>query len=198
MSWSINSRLKMSSLKQICVGEHKSRGCLMQWSIEKISIKELKSYEKNPRILTDKERRSLSDSIDKFGLVDKPIVNCDYTIIGGHQRIQVLLSRDETEVECWFPDAPLSNTEVEELNVRLNRNNGDWDYDILANEFDVGDLLTWGFDEDDLGLGKPDKPEKEPKATISLEFNNKDVMMNYIQQCEAIAEDASAKIKVRG
>ena len=171
---------------------------MIRWTIQKNNIVDLVAYEKNPRILTEKQQRNLSDSLDKFGLIDKPVVNIDNTIIGGHQRIEVLRLKGTTEIECWIPDRQLDEKEVEELNIRLNRNNGDWDYDILANTFDIGDLLTWGFDEDDLGLGKAEKPKKEPKPVISLEFMDKDTMLEYIQKCEEIAQLSSAKMKVRG
>lgn len=170
----------------------------MEWNLEKLNICDLKGYDKNPRSLSDREHRQLSDSIDRFGLIDKPVINADMVIIGGHQRIHVLSGMGVNDVECWVSDRILDEKEIEELNIRLNRNNGSWDYDILANSFDVGDLLTWGFDEDDLGLGKDEKPKKEPKPVISLEFSDKDTMLEYMLKCERIAEESSAKMKVRG
>jgi len=44
----------------------------------------------------------------------------------------------------------LSEKEVEELNIRLNKNTGSWDFDILANEFELPDLFEWGFSESNL------------------------------------------------
>ena len=170
----------------------------MRWQLEKWKLEDLEGYEKNPRTLSEKEHRHLSDSIERFGLVDKPVVNTDGTIIGGHQRIAVLLAKGEVDVECWVPESLLDDKSVEELNIRLNRNNGDWDYDILGNVFDVGDLLTWGFDEDDLGLGKAEKVKKEPTPMISLEFTDKDTMLEYMEKCETIASESLAKMKVRG
>ena len=51
-----------------------------------------------------------------------------------------------------------------ELNVRLNKNTGSFDWDILANEFEVEDLVDWGFTEDELtGFDVDDDlDEKEP------------------------------------
>ena len=170
----------------------------MQWHLKTFDICDLIPYEKNPRILSEREQRQLHDSLDRFGLVDKPTVNADNTIIGGHQRITILLEKGHTQVDCWVTDELLDEKQVEELNIRLNRNNGDWDYDILANDWDVGDLLTWGFDEVDLGLGKPEKPEKKVKCIISLEFSDKETMLQYMQQCEEIAQLSAAKMKVRG
>lgn len=170
----------------------------MKWHLETFEIKDLIDYDKNPRSLSEKEYMHLSESLEKFGLVDKPVVNTDKTIIGGHQRIKVLFAKGADEVECWVPDLLLDEKQVEELNIRLNRNNGSFDYDILSSSFEIGDLLTWGFEEDDLGLGKAEKPKPQPKPVISLEFSDKDVMLEYMEKCEEIAMSSSAKMKVRG
>lgn len=170
----------------------------MKWKLETVEIASLNKYAKNPRTLSERGHRRLSDSVEKFGLVEKPVVNADGTIISGHQRLQVLEEKGATEVEVWVPNRTLDEKEVEELNITCNRLLGDWDYDILGNEFDVGDLLSWGFDEDELGLGKAEKPKKPEKCVISLEFSDKTTMMQHMLQCEAIAQESSAKMKVKG
>jgi ParB-like chromosome segregation protein Spo0J len=123
------------------------------WTLQKVKIADIKEFEKNPRWLTQKQKTQLKKSLQKFGVVEKPIVNKDLTLIGGHQRLQVLLELGEKEVECWIPDKPLTAKEHEELNVRLNQNGGTFDFDKLANEFDCKELLAWGFEEKDL-IGK--------------------------------------------
>lgn len=169
----------------------------MQWTLKTFDIQELKPYDKNPRTFSEKQHRTLSKLLEEFGLIDKPILNADKTIIGGHQRIEVLKAEGMDRIECWIPDRMLKEEEVAKLNIGLNMG-GDWDYDLLANVFDVGDLLDWGFDEDDLGLGKAEKKKKVEKAIISLEFSDKDTMLEYLQKCEQIATESSAKMKVRG
>jgi len=67
--------------------------------------------------------------------------------------------------------------EERELNIRLNRNSGEWDWDLLANNFDKDELISWGFDEEELlgGLeiesfgataGENDIPEEAPAITV--------------------------------
>ena len=126
----------------------------INWTLRQFNIDELTDYYKNPRSLSDKEFKQLKTSLDKFGMIDKPIVNADSanTIIGGHQRKHVLEASGVKEIECWIPDRELSDKEVEELNIRLNKNTGSWDFDALANEFDLGELLDWGFSEKELGI----------------------------------------------
>jgi len=122
---------------------------MIKWKLETRKINDLKDHPKNPRQLTKDQASHLKKSIDKFGLIDKPIVNCDGTLIGGHQRKRILKESGLTEIECWVPDRLLSENDVDELNIRLNKNNGDWDWDILANEWDMNDLINWGFSMSD-------------------------------------------------
>ena len=106
----------------------------INWTLQTFNLDELTDYYKNPRSLTEKEFKQLKTSLDKFGMIDKPIVNLDAgnTIIGGHQRKHVLEAEGVKEVECWVPDRLLTEREVEELNIRLNKNTGSWDFDTLA------------------------------------------------------------------
>ena len=122
----------------------------------------------------------------------------DNTIIGGHQRVSMLMEDGVSTIECWIPDRKLTEREVEELNIRLNKNNGDWDFDILANMWEIDDLLSWGFSDEELGLEKTPKPKKEPKPAITIEFSDRDTMFEYLDKCEDIAQSSSAKIKIRG
>ena len=118
-------------------------------------------------VLTKDQAKQLQVSLEKFGLADKPIINDDGTIIGGHQRIKLLTELGYTEVECWEPDRPLTEKEVYEFNIRLNKNTGEWDWDILANQWDLSELIEWGFDRDEFGLGiteeEADKHTEEEK-----------------------------------
>jgi DNA modification methylase len=150
----------------------------INWTLRTFRLDELTDYYKNPRSLSEKEFKQLKTSLDKFGMIDKPIVNLDSanTIIGGHQRKHVLEASGVKECECWIPDRVLSDKEVEELNIRLNKNTGSWDFDTLANEFELDDLLDWGFDkgELDLDLWAEDAPEDvEPQIDKAEELRVK-------------------------
>ena len=147
------------------------------WSLKTFQIDELTDYAKNPRSLTKQQFEQLKKSLDKFGLIDKPIINADEknTVIGGHQRLRVLRAENKKTVECWIPSRELDEKEVEELNIRLNKNTGDWDFDTLANNFEMGDLLDWGFTEIDLGLyPEDDMPDDvEPQIDKAEELRVK-------------------------
>ena len=132
----------------------------IHWTLQTLEINKLTDYYKNPRQLTEKQFKQLKKSLDKFGIIDKPIINADesHTVIGGHQRLRVLRADGVKEIECWIPDRVLTDKEVEELNVRLNKNTGEWSFDVLANEFEFDDLIEWGFDPEELGVAPDFKP----------------------------------------
>lgn len=142
------------------------------WRIETRNIADLKPYHKNPRKLSKEQYEHLKTSVEKFGLIDKIIVNTDGTIIGGHQRVQVLKKLKHKQVECYVPSDPIEDKDLQELNVRLNKNLGSFDFDILANQWDTQDLLEWGFTADELDFdvtSLDDEAEKEggkPKKSI--------------------------------
>lgn len=129
---------------------------MINWKLETVKIKDLKNHPKNPRQITKDQVIHLENLITKFGLIDKPVINLDRQIIGGHQRIRVLKKMKVKEVECWVPDRQLEDAEIDHLCIGLNLNQGTFDFDILANEWDALDLLKWGFTEEQL-LGAESK-----------------------------------------
>jgi len=115
-------------------------------------IDDLIFAEYNPRQLSDEQYKQLKDSISRFGLIDPIIVNKNKDrkgiIIGGHQRVKVAKTMGIDKVPCVEID--LTYDKEKELNIRLNKNTGSWDYDILANLFEMEELKDWGFDENQL------------------------------------------------
>jgi DNA modification methylase len=106
--------------------------------------------------------------MDSFGLADPLIINADGTMIGGHQR-QNVIGDPEQMVDVRVPSRQLTEREAEELAIRLNKNSGEWDFDMLANGFEVDDLLDWGFTDYELqleGFDFDDEPEPDPGAQI--------------------------------
>lgn len=142
---------------------------MIGWTLEKVSIKDLKPNPRNPRQMSRDHAIKLEGLLKKFGLIDKIIINQDYTIIGGHQRVRLLKKMKKKEVECWVPDRQLSQQDLDELCIGLNLNQGSWDYDILANEYEPIDLLRYGFKEEQL-LGKMEEQE-ESKETVTALLN---------------------------
>jgi len=113
--------------------------------IEKKKISDLIPAPYNPRQSTAKQEQHLKESLEKFGLVEPIIFNKQTGyIVGGHFRVRELKKLGIKEIECVIVD--LNEADEKELNIRLNANTGGWDWDTLANDWDVVDLEAWGLD----------------------------------------------------
>ena len=144
-------------------------------------IDDLIFAEYNPRQLSDDQYKHLKDSISRFGLVDPIIINKNKDrkdiIIGGHQRVKVARTMGIDKVPCVEID--LTYDKEKELNVRLNKNTGSWDFDILANTFDIDELIDFGFDEKEL-VGNEKEEVIEPEIEITEElFESHNYIMLY-------------------
>lgn len=119
------------------------------WKTEKRKIEELKPFPGNPRRADEKEWEQLSKSIEKFDLADPLVINTDGTVIGGNFRLKILKEKGVKEVDVRVPSRKLTRKEAEELNLRLNKNQGEWDEELLAN-FDEDMLKDIGWSEEEL------------------------------------------------
>jgi ParB-like chromosome segregation protein Spo0J len=127
--------------------------------IEKKKISELKPAPYNPRKSTEKQEQHLKASLEKFGVVEPIIFNKQTGfIVGGHFRVRELKKLGYKEVYCVIVD--LSEEDEKELNVRLNANTGEWDWDQFK-EWDGEELEAWGLD-------LPDS-ENEDKGSVKKE-----------------------------
>ena len=178
----------------------------MEWKQEKRKLSELQANEKNARKLSKADAQQLQRSIEKFGVCEPIVINWDGSIIGGHQRVRTLKKLGYKEVDVYLPASPLSEKEAEELNIRLNKNSGDWDFDILANCWDPNDLVDWGFSMDELHLesipGEEGVDEQSPpqKATMTITFMDAGHLQEAENEIATIVDayaGASYKVKVK-
>jgi DNA modification methylase len=121
-------------------------------TIVRIPVKELKPSAYNPRKWDEKAIADMKESITRFGLVDPLIVNSaperKNIVIGGHLRLKVATLLGFTEVPVVYLNIPEIERE-KELNLRLNKNVGSWDEELLK-AFDTNLLLDVGFTPDEL------------------------------------------------
>jgi len=124
--------------------------------IKRVKLAELKPAAYNPRKKLkqgDPEYQNILNSIGHFSYVDPIIANSDGTVIGGHQRLTVLLDMGYTEADVVWLD--LSKDDEKALNVALNKITGEWDNlklrDLLV-ELDLGDydVSLTGFTNQEL------------------------------------------------
>ncbi len=142
----------------------------IEWQLVKKPICELFENPKNPRKMTAEQAKHLQASIGKFGLCEPIVINDDGTVIGGHQRVRILNNLGYVDTDVYIPNVHLSDEECDELNIRLNKNSGEWDYELLANFWDSTDLIDWGFSLSDLHLdiGAEEEKEQEKKKKFSM------------------------------
>jgi len=171
----------------------------MQTTERKIS--ELIPAEYNPRQLSDKQHEDLKASLTRFGAVDPAIVNIHPErkdiIVGGHQRLKVAKSLGWETFPCV--EVNLTRDQERELNVRLNKNTGSWDWESLSTYFEVEELTDWGFsdkelfayNESDFGdeFSLPDG-DKEPfqQMTFTLADEQAEVIKQAISDIKATDE----------
>lgn len=145
--------------------------------ITNVKIEDLKENPENPRQATEKEFNDLKKSIQKFGIVDPIIVNKrTQRIVGGHFRVKVAKSMGIKEMPAVYVD--LDEAQERELNVRLNKNLGEWDWDKLTG-FDKELLIDWGFDKDELDFKFGIKDESENLGyTIDCPYCNQKIKIS--------------------
>lgn len=160
---------------------------------------ELNNYSKNPRRMTEKMNTLLESSLSEYGDLSGIVFNQrNKSLVGGHQRSRLLKDSGKLEVTEEFSPAKedgtvgygyLVNQKGQKFALRLvdwdeekhakanliaNKVKGDFDMDILANEFEIDMLLEVGFEESELGVDLyPTDDEKEnevpevPKSTTT-------------------------------
>ena len=114
----------------------------------KVKISEIKPNPKNPRLIKDEKFKKLVKSIKEFPqmLELRPIVVDENNIIlGGNMRFKALKEAGHTEVSIVRAN-DLTSEQKDEFIVKDNVGFGEWDWDSLANEWEVDKLEEWGLD----------------------------------------------------
>jgi len=135
----------------------------------KLEISKLKPNKDNPRIIKDSKFKKLVQSIKDFPqmLELRPIVvDEDMTILGGNMRYKASVEAGLKEVYIKIAEG-LTEDQKKEFIIKDNVGFGEWEWDILANEWDSVKLNEWGLDvwqnEDDLIKDEQDYKEEIPK-----------------------------------
>ena len=116
--------------------------------MEKVKISKVVPNENNPRFIKDYKFKKLVQSIQDFPemLKLRPIVvNSDMVVLGGNMRLKACKEAGLKEVYILKADE-LTDEQQQEFIVKDNVGFGEWDWDILANEWDIKQLEEWGLD----------------------------------------------------
>ncbi len=154
----------------------------MNWTLKK--IRDIKLNPANPRTIQKDKGQKRVESIKSVPrmLEIRPIVlNADDIVLGGNMRLQACMEAGLTEVPV-IKAADLSPEEQRMFIIKDNVGFGQWDWDLLANEWDVDELSDWGLDlwnqtdAEDLERFFEEKVEtdEEDKSKLVLEYTQED------------------------
>lgn len=117
-----------------------------------VKISEVKPNPKNPRLIKDEKFKKLVKSIQEFPdmLNKRPLITFTdkdgkYVVLGGNMRLKALKELNYKEVPIILADEWTEEQKAEFL-IKDNVGFGEWDWDSLANEWDVEKLDDWGLD----------------------------------------------------
>ncbi len=107
------------------------------WHTEQRKVRELIPLNYNPRKRNEKKQQDLQQSLNKFNLVDTPVINLDNSLISGERRLEALLEagRGEELIDVRVPNRMLTEKEVKEYNLLANTHAGEWDLPKLEAHF---------------------------------------------------------------
>jgi site-specific DNA-methyltransferase (adenine-specific) len=116
--------------------------------IKTVKLSEVKSNPNNPRIIKDDKFSKLVKSIKEFPkmLEIRPIVvNADMIVLGGNMRLKACKEAGLKEVPVIFAQ-DLTEEEQKQFIIKDNVGFGEWDWDMIANEWDAEEVEEWGLD----------------------------------------------------
>lgn len=150
-----------------------------------VNINDLKPAAYNPReelYPGDPEYENIKNSIQEFGYADAIVVNKDLTVIGGHQRLNVLKDLGYSDIEVAQVD--LTKKQEKALNIALNKITGRWDDKKLADLFkdlnaDSFKLNLTGFNDKELSSILNSHDGRNPQDDTSNDHENE--RMNTIR-----------------
>lgn len=157
--------------------------------IKTVKVSSLRANPNNPRVIRDDKFKQLVNSIKEapWMLKIRPIVvNDDNVVLGGNMRLKACIEVGLKEVPI-IKASELTEAQQKEFIIKDNVGYGQWDWDVLADEWNTEDLNSWGLevwelpdevdysvlDDDDLEENLTDM-EGEVKKAIQIEFDIKD------------------------
>jgi hypothetical protein len=154
-----------------------------------VKISEVRLNPNNPRQIKDDKFKNLVSSIKEFPeMLDiRPIVvNTDMVILGGNMRFRACKEAGLKQVPVIVADN-LTEDQQREFLIKDNVSGGEWDWDLLANEWDADELENWGLD-----VGGFDLDSDELGTDFSLPDGDK---APFQQMTFTLADEQAEQIK---
>ena len=146
---------------------------------ERVRIGDLVPHVKNPRKIKAAEKQNLWERIQKYGMIGIPVRDQDGTLLSGNRRCEVIVSNGlgDMMIDVRSAIRKLTDAELKEVMIIENTHAGEWDLEMLKNEFEAAvNLDSYGLDLAELdqqiaeALGAV---EVEPELPIVAKFSEK-------------------------
>lgn len=164
-----------------------------------VNISQITPNEKNPRVIKDEKFKKLVQSLKDFPdmATARPlVVNTDLKVLGGNMRLHAMKELGWKKTLVKIVDWP--EKQQQEFIIKDNNSFGEWDWDVLANEWDVGALDAWGVDVPNFGdrervgvvndieneewVGMPEFQPAEKPAQLNIRFDNEEMREKFIEK----------------
>lgn len=116
-------------------------------SVKKVKASQIKPNPNNPRLIKDDKFKKLVESLKSFpemSDVRPVVVNTEMIILGGNMRFKAMQEAGWKEIPVQIVDWP--EEKQREFIIKDNVSGGEWDWEMIANEWDSTDLDNWGLD----------------------------------------------------
>ena len=187
---------------------------MLPMSAIEINNGQLKGLPKNPRLVKNAKYDKLKESITNYpemlswrSLLVYPLDNGKYIIVGGNMRYRAMKELEHKEAPVFIIPKETPIEKIKAYTILDNNGFGEWDWDLLANEWDAAQLTSWGVDlpimESEINmdeffdsLDNEDEKSKGEKLTITIpdEYaDQKDEMKSLIES--ALSDYSGIKVK---
>lgn len=122
---------------------------ILVWQVKQVKVRDLIPNEFNPRTITAERLERLQDKIKRLGFNQPVKLDHDGTLLGGNKRYRSLMEQGlgDLEIPAMVPPRKLTEKERQEIIISDNVHEGAWDFDMLADHFELEDLKAWGIEE---------------------------------------------------
>ena len=139
-----------------------------------VKLSVIKSNPSNPRSIKDEKFEKLKQSIKDFPQMMElrpMVVDETMTLLGGNMRFKALQDLGYKEIpENWLKKASeLTEEQKKEFIIKDNVGFGEWEWEQLANEWDVEQLAEWGLDIPDYAIAPPEAEEDDYEIPDTIE-----------------------------
>lgn len=144
-----------------------------------VAVGEIKPHPKNPRIIRDTKFKDLKKSIqDAPWMLDlRPIVvNDKMEILGGSMRYRAIVDLGWTEVPIIIAGG-LTEKQEDEFIIKDNNHAGEWDFDIIANQWEMESLADWGFHVPDMTFTPTYSPQASSRSVTEADIKKESEKM---------------------